>query len=75
MTAAACIHRNASTTDASDADVNSKLPDLDVNLLCHCSQLMPVLEGQDAPQGHFLHLSVSCLVSLDCSRPVSPELC
>ena len=49
--------------------------DLDVDLLSHSSELMPVLVGQHTPQGHLLHLAVGCLVSLHRRGPVGPELC
>lgn len=49
------------------------MPDLDVNLLCYCSQLMPMLVWQRFTKGHFLHLSICCLVGLDSGGPISSK--
>ena len=48
---------------------------LDVHLLRNRGQLIPMLQRQNCTQGDLLHLAVCSLVSLDCSRPVSPKLC
>ena len=48
---------------------------LDVHLLRNGGQLIPMLQRQSSAQGDLLHLAVCSLVCLDCSGPVSPELC